>query len=83
MKATWRHTTLGTLAQFRNGVNYDKTNFGEGIKVINVGDFGQHLIAPLDGLGQIRPDGIVREDHLLKDGDVRFVRPSLRRPLVF
>jgi type I restriction enzyme S subunit len=82
MSRTWRRTTLGTLAEFRNGVNYDKSNFGEGIKVINVGDFGQHLIAPLDGLGQIRPEGIVRKEHLLRDGDVLFVRSNGNRELI-
>jgi type I restriction enzyme S subunit len=63
-------------------VNYDKSSFGEGIKVINVGDFGQHLISPLDDLGQIRPEGIVRDEHHLRDGDILFVRSNGNRQLI-
>ena len=27
---------LGEVAEFRNGVNYNESNFGTGIKIINV-----------------------------------------------
>ena len=39
LKGGWKKVPLGTLTEFRNGINYNKDNFGKGIKVINVKDF--------------------------------------------
>ena len=55
----WPAVALGTLAEFRNGVNYNKSNFGKGIKVIGVSDFQDHVRASFDQLEQINPEGIV------------------------
>lgn len=29
----WKYSKLGKLADFKNGLNYSKENFGKGIKV--------------------------------------------------
>lgn len=36
---TWPTKRLGDLAEFRNGVNYNKSSFGQGMKVVGVSDF--------------------------------------------
>ena len=78
----WHTAPLGTLAEFRNGVNYNKSNFGTGIKVIGVSDFQDHVRASFDQLEEINPEGVVRKEHLLRDGDILFVRSNGNRELI-
>lgn len=78
----WKVVPLGTIAQFRNGLNYTRENFGRGLKVINVKDFQNHLIASFDNLDEINPDGIVREESFLREGDIVFVRSNGNRELI-
>jgi type I restriction enzyme, S subunit len=78
----WPVVRLGEIAEFRNGINYNKDNFGTGLKVINVKDFQDHLIADLSDLDEINPDGVVRDECLLKDGDIIFVRSNGNRDLI-
>ena len=35
----WRQVSLDSIADFRNGINYNKSNFGRGIRVVGVKDF--------------------------------------------
>jgi type I restriction enzyme, S subunit len=82
MESVWPTTKLGELAAFRNGVNFNKSSFGEGIKVIGVGDFQDYTKPRYDGLGQINPEGIITERNILKDGDIIFVRSNGNRNLI-
>jgi type I restriction enzyme S subunit len=78
----WPVVRLGDIAEFRNGVNYNKSNFGEGLKVINVKDFQDRLIADLSDLEEINPDGLIRDECLIRDGDILFVRSNGNRDLI-
>jgi type I restriction enzyme S subunit len=83
MKRTkWPVVRLGTIAEFRNGLNYNKGNFGAGLKVINVKDFQDRLIADFTGLDEINPDGLVRDECFIRDGDILFVRSNGNRELI-
>ncbi len=81
-KNNWRHVQLGSLAEFRNGVNFSKENFGRGIKVIGVSDFQSNVRAKFDQLDEINPEGVVRNEHLLRNGDILFVRSNGNRDLI-
>jgi len=48
-KLDWPTKRLRTLAEFRNGVNYNKSSFGEGVKVVGVSNF-QDYSKPSRGL---------------------------------
>lgn len=78
----WKTVPLGTLAEFRNGVNFTRANFGRGIKVINVKDFQDRFKPSFEELGQINPNGVVRENDLLKEDDIVFVRSNGNRQLI-
>ncbi len=80
--STWPTVRLGTIADFRNGINYNKDNFGKGIRVINVKDFQDYSVAKFDDLDEINPDGVIREESLLKNGDIIFVRSNGNRELI-
>jgi type I restriction enzyme S subunit len=81
-KHKWPSVGLGEVAEFRNGVNYSKTNFGKGVKVIGVSDFQNNVKASFGVLEEINPAGVVRKEHYLKDGDILFVRSNGNRELI-
>lgn len=82
VRIDWQETRLGEIADFRNGVNYTKENFGRGVKVINVKDFQDYTTPKYDSLDEINPDGAVRAAHLLQENDVIFVRSNGNRELI-
>lgn len=81
-KLNWPTKRLGDLAEFRNGVNYNKRSFGKGIKVVGVSDFQDYTKPRYDELEEINPDGIVSERNILRDGDIVFVRSNGNRQLI-
>jgi type I restriction enzyme, S subunit len=81
-KLDWPTKRLGDLAEFRNGVNYNKSSFGEGVKVVGVSDFQDYTKPRYAELEQINPEGIVTERNILRDGDIVFVRSNGNRELI-
>ena len=81
-KTSWPTKRLGDLAEFRNGVNYNKSSFGVGIKVVGVSDFQDYMKPRYDQLDQINPEGIVSERNILRDSDIVFVRSNGNRDLI-
>ncbi len=82
VKAKWPTKLLGDLAEFRNGVNYNKSSFGEGIKVVGVKDFQDYTKPKYAELEQINPEGVVTERNILRDRDIVFVRSNGNRELI-
>jgi len=78
----WETLALGNLAEFRNGINYNKDNFGRGIKVINVKDFQDYSIASFENLDEVNLSGVIKEKYLLRAGDIIFVRSHGNRELI-
>jgi type I restriction enzyme S subunit len=81
-KLKWPTKRLGDLAEFRNGVNYNKSSFGVGMKVVGVSDFQDYTKPRYAELEQINPEGIVTERNILRDGDIVFVRSNGNRELI-
>lgn len=81
-KVKWPTERLGDLAEFRNGVNYNKSSFGEGVKIVGVSNFKDYTKPKYDELEQINPDGTVTERNMLHDGDIVFVRSNGNRELI-
>lgn len=78
----WPKTSLGAIAEFRNGVNYDKRSFGKGVKVIGVKDFQDFTTPKYELLEEINPEGVVTSKSLVRDGDIVFVRSNGNRELI-
>ena len=78
----WETRPLGKFVEFRNGVNYNKNSFGEGMKVVGVKDFQDYIKPKYSELSQINPDGIVTEKNILHHGDIVFVRSNGNRDLI-
>lgn len=78
----WPMVPFGELAEFRNGLNYTRDNHGNGLKVINVGDFGDRFVPDIESLGEINPNGIADDADFLQPADMLFVRSNGNRELI-
>ena len=79
----WEKTELGKLGDFKNGLNYSKSDNGFSLKVIGVGDFKN--FSRLDNFSNtsiIEMNEAPRDEFLLKDGDLLFVRSNGNKELV-
>ena len=72
---------LGAIADFRNGVNFAASQRGHGIPILNVKDFQDRLHPEYRDLDELRPEA-VRDDALLRAGDVLFVRSNGNKDLI-
>jgi len=78
---TWRKVQLGSLGDFRNGVNFGKDKKGEGIRLINVKDIFSDIpkinFESLDKVALANQKGI--EKYYVQARDIFFVRSSVKR----
>lgn len=70
------YSELGSLAEFRNGINFNKDNFGKGVKVIGVANFQSRTTPVYEELSEINPEGVVTDDDYLRENDIVFVRSN-------
>jgi len=75
----WVWTRLGEIAGLKNGINFTKSQKGDsGIMTIDVLNmYSKSIFVDLKNL--YRVDKTVKEDYLLKYGDILFVRSSVKR----
>lgn len=77
----WRTVELGDIADFSNGINFDKSAYTSGVPFIGVSNFGDRFSPPYDELEQVKTD-IVRDSDYLQEGDIVFVRSNGNKELV-
>jgi len=77
----WEKVKLGDIAEFSNGVNFDKSAYAKGIKLIGVSNFGDRFYPDYDSLEEIKKETVRSADYLL-DGDIVFVRSNGNKELV-
>ena len=78
---SWETVKLGDIAEFSNGVNFDKSAYSKGVKLIGVSNFGNCFSPDYDSLDEIKKD-VVRLTDFLLDGDIVFVRSNGNKELV-
>ncbi|ENP8303202.1 restriction endonuclease subunit S [Vibrio alginolyticus] len=79
----WERTSFGLLAEFRNGLNFTKADQGEAIKIVGVADFKDHSsLSSLDNLSVISVSNTVKDNDLIKSGDVLYVRSNGNKDLI-
>ncbi|WP_066439279.1 restriction endonuclease subunit S [Chryseobacterium sp. CCH4-E10] len=79
----WIKEKLGKLGIFKNGLNYSKSENGNRIKVIGVGDFKNFAeLDNLDHISFVEMSELPKDDFLLKDQDLLFVRSNGNKELV-
>ena len=77
----WETVKLGDIAEFSNGVNFDKSAYSKGVKLIGVSNFGNRFSPDYDSLDEIKKE-VVRSTDFLLDGDIVFVRSNGNKELV-
>ena len=77
----WRKVKLGDIAEFSNGINFDKDAYSKGVKLISVSNFGNRFSPEYDSLDEIKEE-VVRNNDLLSTGDIVFVRSNGNKELV-
>lgn len=77
----WKKIKLGEIAEFKNGLNFDKDKYGQGVKYISVADFKDNFSVKTEGLPELKEDNI-NPSYYLKDGDILFVRSNGNKELV-
>lgn len=75
-------TTLGQIANFRNGLNYTRSSQGAEVKVVGVGDFKDNFEIPLSKISCVRIDGDLSDNDRLQPGDILAVRSNGNRALI-
>ena len=75
----WEETTLGHIGKFKNGLNKDSSAFGHGSPFVNLMDvFGVNAISSTSHLGLVASTKMDREVYDLRQGDVLFIRSSVK-----
>lgn len=72
---------LGDIAEFANGLNFDKAAYRSGVKFIGVSDFKDYTSPVIDSLDEVSIDS-VKESARLKEDDIIFVRSNGNKDLV-
>lgn len=75
----WSEASLGQLGEFRNGANFNRTDFGVGLPIINVKNLFDGRFASIVDLDEIERSAISDPMSLaVKQGDILFARSSVK-----
>lgn len=58
----WDQTTLGAVAEFKNGLNFTRRSKGQKVRIVGVGDFQELSVVPIDSLQTVTMDGEIGDD---------------------
>jgi restriction endonuclease S subunit len=78
----WPSKKFAEIAQFRNGLNFVKSDNGDRIKIVGVADFQRNFRVSYGQLDTVQIAGMLSSDDLLKDGDLLFVRSNGNKALI-
>ena len=78
---SWKKVKLGEIADFSNGINFDKSAYSNGVKLIGVSNFGNRFSPDYSDLSEVREE-VVRKSDYLDNGDIVFVRSNGNKELV-
>lgn len=75
----WESKKLGDIGEFKNGINKSSSDFGYGIPFVNLMDvFGKSILRK-EEFGLVNATNNEKKQYNLIDGDVLFIRSSVKR----
>lgn len=77
----WKRYKLSEIASLSNGINFDKSAYTSGVKLIGVADFKDRIYPDYNSLQEVDPK-VVRKGDYLEKGDIVFVRSNGNKELV-
>ena len=77
----WKRYKLADIATLSNGINFDKSAYASGVKIIGVADFKDRIYPDYSLLQEV-DSKVVRSGDYLEKGDIVFVRSNGNKELV-
>ena len=77
----WTRYRLKDISSLSNGINFDKSAYTSGVKLIGVSDFKDRVYPDYDSLQEV-DQKVVRSGDYLEKGDIVFVRSNGNKELV-
>ncbi len=77
----WKRYKLSDIASLSNGINFDKSAYTSGVKLIGVADFKDRICPDYNSLQEV-DSKVVRKGDYLERGDIVFVRSNGNKELV-
>ena len=77
----WKKYKLSEIATLSNGINFDKSAYTSGVKLIGVADFKDRIYPDYESLQEV-DSKVVRKGDYLEKGDIVFVRSNGNKELV-
>ena len=77
----WKRYKLSDIASLSNGINFDKSAYTSGVKLIGVADFKDRIYPDYNSLQEV-DSKVVRKGDYLERGDIVFVRSNGNKELV-
>jgi type I restriction enzyme S subunit len=75
----WEETKIGNLGELKNGVNFNRNDFGGGFPIINVTNLFRGRYATINNLSEIKKETLKNpKNYFVKKGDILFARSSLK-----
>ncbi|MCU7853843.1 MAG: restriction endonuclease subunit S [Candidatus Thiodiazotropha sp. (ex Monitilora ramsayi)] len=78
----WEVKKLGEIAEFKNGLNFNKHSDGQTLPVIGVGDFQKNQYVPIKNLELATIDGTLDPTYKVKKDDILTVRSNGSKDLI-
>ena len=78
----WVEKRLADVADFKNGLNFNKQSKGQTLRMVGVGDFQEHSFVPVETLQSVTIDGKLPNDYLIQRNDILTVRSNGSKDLV-
>lgn len=79
--SVWKCYKLNEISSLSNGINFDKSAYTSGVKLIGVSDFKNRIHPDYDSLQEV-DSKVVRNGDYLEKGDIVFVRSNGNKELV-
>lgn len=77
----WKCYKLNEISSLSNGINFDKSAYTSGVKLIGVSDFKKRIHPDYDSLQEV-DSKVVKSGDYLEKGDIVFVRSNGNKELV-
>ena len=77
----WKCYKLNEISSLSNGINFDKSAYTSGVKLIGVSDFKNRIHPDYDSLQEV-DSKVVKSGDYLEQGDIVFVRSNGNKELV-
>ena len=78
----WEQTSLGEIAEFKNGLNFSESSRGDKVRIVGVGDFQDNYAVPISDLKTVTIDGHLERNYEIRENDILTVRSNGSKDLV-